>query len=192
MKSARCAPYNHGVSLTKIDLHVVMAGSRMYRHHVRLSENRRPVFASPRSKSSRGRQPIFETRLRVSTLRQDSEAPPIRADCSDEHGRSADPRAVVAQPSKQRPVLRRGGDEDLPDACEHQDGSQARDHRLAEGRQELLGRHAGDGGEQGTCSLRAGNLPSIMDGTALPRQHLCAIRNQMLRDRDMICFEITT
>ena len=26
MKSARCAPYNHGVSLTKIDLHAVMVG----------------------------------------------------------------------------------------------------------------------------------------------------------------------
>jgi hypothetical protein len=31
-----------------------------------------------------------------------------------------------------------------------------------------------------------------MDGTALRRQNLCAIGNQMLRDRDMICFEITT
>ncbi|WLB52393.1 hypothetical protein AB7008_11830 [Bradyrhizobium sp. 521_C7_N1_3] len=39
---------------------------------------------------------------------------------------------------------------------------------------------------------RAGNLPLVMDGTALRRQHLCAIRNQMLWDRDMICFEITT
>ncbi len=152
MKSARFAPYNHGVSLTKIDLHAVMVG-------IEDVLPPRPVVAEPvhglrksAPKILAGRLPISETRLSVSTLRQDSAAPPIRADCSDEHGRSADPRAVAAQLSKQRLVLPRGGDEDSLEVGERQGGSQALDHRLAEDRQELLGRHAGDGGEQGTCS----------------------------------------
>ncbi|MBR0822038.1 hypothetical protein JQ627_29265 [Bradyrhizobium liaoningense] len=65
----------------------------------------------------------------------------------------ADPEAVAEQRPKQRLVLRRGGDEDIPANGERQDGSQALDHRLAEDGQGLLGHHVGDGGEQGTRSL---------------------------------------